>query len=87
MGTNYNMVTKYVITMTHHTGLGEASALFYYAGQAGGYMEKRVPLFDYRKTKAKRYLWEHEAIRDMTILKAMTSDSDIYEIVAIRCRA
>lgn len=83
MGANYSMTTKYIITMAHDLCLGKAGKLLYYAGQAGG----TVPLLDYRKTKAKRYLWEHEAVRDMTILKAMFDFPVTFSVVAIRCRA
>ena len=45
-----------------------------------------VPLFDYRKRLAKRYEFEHEALRDMSILKAMHRKEDTFRVIPVRCK-
>ena len=79
------MVTKYIIEMTHHRAIGD-DLPYYYRGEAGGYMEKKVPLFDYRKTLAKRYDFEYEALHDMRILQVMYHKEDSFKVTPIRCR-
>lgn len=75
------MVTKFIIELTHNRL--EGADILYYTGQAG-----TVPVLDYRKAKAKRYTFEHEAIHDMNILRAMYKIStDTFKVISIRCRA
>jgi hypothetical protein len=78
------MTTKFIIEMDHHRP--NDTDLYYYRGEAGGHMEKTVPWFDYRKRLAKRYEFEHEAIRDMQILKAMHRKEDTFKVIPIKCR-
>ena len=76
------MVTKYIIEMDHSTALGTELAYFY-----EGQNKKGESLFHHNKAKAKRYLLEHEAIRDMSVLRAMHPYADNFRIMSINCRA
>ena len=79
------MTTKFIIELEHHR-LGDTD-FYYYRGQTGkADLEDTVPLFDYRKRLAKRYVFEHEAIRDMQILRAMHRKEDTLKVIPIRCR-
>lgn len=78
------MTIKYIIELDHHRP--NDTDLYYYRGQAGDEIAGLVPLFDYRKRLAKRYEFEHEALRDMQILKAMHRKEDTFKVIAIRCK-
>ncbi len=78
------MTTKFIIELDHHRP-GDTD-FYYYRGQAGDEIAGLVPLFDYRKRLAKRYEFEHEALRDMSILKAMHRKEDTFKVIAIRCK-
>ena len=77
------MVTKYIIQMMHHRSPGDDFP-YYYKGK----YKEGCNLFDYRKTLAKRYDFEHEAIRDMNILKAVhvAKEQDDFSVISIKCR-
>ena len=75
------MVTKYIIEMDHSTALGTEIAYFY-----EGQNKKGESLFHHNRNKAKRYLWEYEAIRDMAILKAVHPYADNFRVMPISCR-
>ena len=93
------MTTKYVIELDHHRP-DDINIYYYYSGEAdlyycmceaSGDMERKVPMFDCRKKLAKRYDFEHEAIRDMQNLRVRyrkegTFKEDTLKVVSIRCR-
>lgn len=78
------MTTKFVIEMCHNRL--DNMDLYYYRGQAGDEIAGMVPLFDYRKRLAKRYEFEHEALRDMSILKVIHRKEDTFRVIPIRCK-
>lgn len=78
------MTTKFIIELDHHRP--SDTDLYYYRGQAGDEIAGLVPLFDYRKRLAKRYDFEHEALRDMSILKAMYRKEDTFRMIPVRCK-
>ena len=79
------MTIKYVIEMEHHRP--SDTDLYYYRGQcASADFEQTVPLFDYHKKLAKRYVFEHEALHDLLILKAMHRKEDTFRVIPIRCK-
>ncbi len=73
------ITTKFIIELDHHRP--SDTDFYYYRGQA-----KSGPCFDYRKMLAKRYEFEHEAIRDMQILKAMHRKEDTFKVIPVRCK-
>ena len=76
------MVTKYIIEMDHQPAIGALIA-YYYEGQN----RNGESCFHTNQQKAKRYSLEHEAQRDMSILKVMHPYADSFKLVPIRCRA
>ena len=78
------MTTKYVIEMIHNRCIGN-DITYYYKGES----KDGCSCYDHRKNLAKRYTFEHEAIRDMQILKAKHSQintADTFNVSAVRCK-
>jgi hypothetical protein len=73
------MITKFVIQMKIPT---RPDIDYYYCGRT---REENSPLFDYRKPKAKRYLTQEEADRDMRIISAV-SYNETLTVIPVKCR-
>ena len=74
------MTTKYIIKMKIPT---RPDIDYYYCGRT---VEENSPLFDYRRTKAKRYQHSEEAYRDLNIIDAIKYN-EILTVEEIKCRA
>ncbi len=74
------MTTKFIIEKT--SNYPNETLIHYYAGLA----DNGVSIFDSRKNKAKRYTAKEEALRDMSIHRAMHCDIYSFKLIPIRCR-
>lgn len=77
------MTEMFVIQMMHHRAIGD-DLPYYYKGQD----RSGENCFDYRKNTAKRYSLKEEALRDMSILKAIHHEDacDDFAVITVRCR-
>ena len=74
------MTTKYIIKMKIPT---RQDLDYYYCGRT---REENSPLFDYRRPRAKRYLTEDDAAKDLSILNEIKYDETL-TVIPVRCRA
>ena len=74
------MQTKYIIQMK----IPSRSDLdYYYTGKSDP--DTLGPVFDYRRTKAKRYQYIEEAYRDLSIINAIVHNETL-TVTPIKCR-
>lgn len=72
------MVTKFVIQMNMSS---RPDLDYFYRGQN----REGCPVFDFKKTTAKRYNSVEEADRDMRILAAVEK-GETFKVITVRCR-
>lgn len=72
--------TKYIIKMKIPT---RQDLDYYYTGKSDPLSPG--PVFDYRRPKAKKYMYIEEAYRDMQIISAVIHDETL-TVEKIRCR-
>ena len=73
------MMTKFIIQMTPEA---RPDLKYFYAGIG----RSGCPVFELKKSRAKRYDFIEEADRDMRILAAVDEMEETFKVKTIRCR-